>query len=400
MHSAEEIHSSVLDYLNENLPYFASHFLAMGRPWAVNDTEWAYVVWSEEDGEALFCLNEENVSPLDLSDQVFLCMHETLHVFLKHNLLAVPNDDLRNIAADIVINDYLVDNGMTTSLPLYFGPNILGFSCSELPVVVVYKMLKDQGFEAPQQHAMCGFAEHGDKIIDIPSDQLPDAPPDLAGMDVGGDGYSLSGEGMDRWAQRTGTSLKWAEVLRDVNPRMFATADNSKRVASFSRLHRKVAWDAPRTLLPVARKSRLEGDEEEGKIPGVVIAVDVSSSISSETRDDFITLVNSMPDGMIKGYYCTFNTSARQFLKGDYRLPSGGGTNFAAIEGFIQKAVIPDLGGYPDAVVVLTDGESSFQGRAPTSEDYGKWIWLLRGGRLLCNKGNSKVHSLNSFMQD
>jgi hypothetical protein len=39
--------------------------------------------------------------------------------------------------------------------------------------------------------------------------------------------------------------------------------------------------------------------------------------------------------------------------------------------------VIPELGHYPKAVVVLTDAEGYFNGSQPSPEFKDRWLWLL-----------------------
>lgn len=403
----DELHNRIFEYMNDHYPFFVHHFLRLGRPVDTRLTPYALVAWYPETDEVVLNLNTENLQGLPDEQLVFFCMHEAMHVLLQHHQQDFPNHDKANIAQDIVINDYLVDRGIEKVEGLYYGEPTIGQDSVGMSAAEVYALLPDM----PQMPSPCvgdgegGSGQSGDQqgdgtcgaeernlppgwvdwfksssdsfndFVDAQKTSLDDGKP-------GGTGVGSETGSMQEWIKSKGVTLKWAELLKRIHPDLFkGEAENTLRTHTFNRLHRKIAWAAPRVVLPVYRETDLEGNDQGDK-PLVVIAVDTSGSIADSTKKKFMQLVDSIPQEEIDMRACTFTTNYMVFNPEKPRFRSGG-TNFSAIEEFIRDKVEPELGKYPDAVVVLTDGHAYWGSAKPTKEQEKSWSWLLtQGGRL------------------
>jgi predicted metal-dependent peptidase len=109
--------------------------------------------------------------------------------------------------------------------------------------------------------------------------------------------------------------------------------------------------------LPVYRTDENDGEDSDEK-PAIVIALDTSGSINDRDRNRFITLAKSIPKDKVKLFPITFWTD---YVKIDLETANvhsyGGGTNFAAIQRYVKLEAEKELGNYPKAIIVITDGE-------------------------------------------
>lgn len=404
-----ELYDEMFEYMELEVPYFTRHFLKMGRPEEMMDSPYAYVKWDPDDNELHFCLNVENVSKLDDDGRLFVGMHETFHVLLEHNKVNLPDHQKRNIAEDIIINDYLVDRGIKKLDGVVYGEDVIGQDSLGMTVREVYELLPEspQMMQMPGQgdgdgengdgtgDGSCGLPEPGDDEGDgcggqhgphgIPQDILDkikaDAKEfsDLTDPDQGGG--KLAGTGHDKeqkWLDQEAVKFQWLEMLRHLVPDLMKNGPIGTKAYSWNKLNRKVAWQAPRVLLPVYRPTTKEGKDEGGKLPAIVLAIDTSGSISQQTRDKFMRLAKSIPQDKIDVYACSFTDS---YLPLDINNPNfrSGGTSFSAVEEFIREHVLEQFGNYPKVVCIFTDGEASFNRVRPTKAQLGGWHWFIQG---------------------
>jgi hypothetical protein len=177
-----------IEFLDDHYAYFLTHVLHIGRP-----------KWDEAVGTACVAMQEaENkkngefdfdfmfapkfASTLPVEEMAFVLAHEAFHIVLNHlklidnfvdrrthkrlvekikNRERLTKDELKelleqqqnsakfNIAADAVINDYLVNNGFKPLMKdgeLFgiYGHKIVGQNCAYLTVTDVFDMLPEQ----------------------------------------------------------------------------------------------------------------------------------------------------------------------------------------------------------------------------------------------------------------
>jgi hypothetical protein len=394
---------------------------------------------SSESFEFLF--NPEFFASMDDKETAFVMAHETLHIFLNHLKLArnfvnydkyfgltkksekekltkdeqiwmfeeQKNMKRFNIAADCVINDYLNNQGVT---PLDFamrGSQIVGYDCAYRTVSEVYDDLRDiepdsvyveldnhnwmvmpgsgEMTEEEMEKARGQAQDILDQIYEDAKAQGLPADMDSKREDLGAasglkDGGWMAGKGVGeemKFVEQYGVTFAWAKLLREVDPDFFPEKGISPPfVPSYHKPRRKLAAFYPDVILPVSREETRRKDKSQ-KVPAMVMALDTSGSIPDQMKKTFVTLAKSIPQDRIKLFACTFQTS---YVPLDLDNPQyyGGGTDFSAVEQFIRDKVEPELGHYPKAVVVITDGQAQFSTARPGSENEDRWVWILSRG--------------------
>ena len=449
-----------VDYLDENFAFFLTHVLNMGKP------EWSHslptaAVGLPHDGADLtdfnYYFNPTFAALLTPEEFAFIQAHETMHVLLNHLKLIESGKkkgkfkDARkfNVAADCVINDYLSSMGLEPGRIRdmgCFGPDIVNYDCSNSTVSEVYLDIPDQSGEGGEgdegdqggggQIDGSGKGGLGEYMDGMSKSQMtgdhdwlhnPDdakgqgnasgkiaeqagMPQDLEDKAADDDQQGTPGAGpgseagaMRNFVDQKGVSMKWAELLREVNPDTFKKRGPKPR-PSYHRTPRKLqgVYDSrmgrEMGVMPVKR----DPDSHRGETPCIVMFMDGSGSCSDWIQN-FATLAKSVPPSKIKLIAYTFSTYTLPFdLESDNPKMASGGTAFSPIEAEIQKSVVPELGHYPKAVVVMTDLEGAFYDVLPDSKNKERWLWLAtHGGRYDYRGANKfgKVVKIEDFCE-
>lgn len=424
-----------VNFLDENYAYFLTHVLNIGKPKQVGFIPTAAV--AIEKGKNMddftFLFNAKFAETLDTEEFAFVLAHETMHIVLNHLKLAQKDrfkDKKRfNVAADCVLNDYLVGMGFTPMKGLYYGKEVVGYNAAHSTVGEVYDdipedWVKNNMGKCDGNHTndpskaggicdgSCGHyreIDSHDWMHDADADEQeaaegasennPHMPQDLDRTKKDDEFKSSlppgSGVGSkEAFSEVEGVGLKWGKLLEKVNP--FVFKGGPKPRATWAKPARKVAA-MPETRLPVT----LPGKTGIGtKKPAIVMALDTSSSIGYEQSNQFVNMARSVPQQHIKLFPCTFTT---QYQPLDLDEPewSSGGTAFDCIQGFIDDHVLPNNHRrYPTAVIVVTDGEADFDSRMPTGQDAKSWWWLMTGSRTTTWRGEAlpgHIEQLNDF---
>lgn len=376
------VYDETIDYMNDNYPFMTTYVLQMGRPIDDNLFPLAFVAWDDLKGLPEFHLNVQEVTTLGAEERCFVFFHETFHVLLNHNKLDFPDKKKSNIAADVVINDYLVYCGLQKFDGLLYGENTIGFDSFGLTVKEVYDLLPPdppapQG-DSPLAQKMqgdgtCGSDHTHNHADQFPQDFLDAAPQELkdASEKESKQHGASAGSGhtdLQAWAEQQKVELAWAELLKKLKPSAFETRKGTRRRMTFNSVPRKIAYAAPEILLPVFRDTKEEG-LDEGKTVRLTLAIDTSGSISDSTRDRFFRIARSIPQDKIELRVVGFADYTYEIDLNRVRFSSGG-TNFQSVEDWI-KAEYPV---YPDGVFVFTDAKSRFH-KIPDHID--RWHWFL-----------------------
>jgi hypothetical protein len=420
-----------IDYLDENFAFFLTHVLNMGKPQWTRAIKTAAVALPHDGAsmdDFMYVFNDVFAALLTPEEFAFIQAHETMHVLLNHLKLLekgkkrgkFKDPQKFNVAADCVINDYLVSMGLDAGRIRdmgCFGPDIVGYDCSNSTVSEVYLDIPDEDSENGDgegdgqggggQIDGSGMGSLGDYMdgssksqmtgdhdwLHNPQDakgqsaaadqmgQSSNMPQDLEDKKADDDNKGTPGAGpgseagaMRNFVEQKGVSMRWAELLKEVNPDYFKSGGPKPR-PSFHKRSRKMAGVYERYdigVLPVKR----DPDNPRGMTPSIVMFMDGSGSCSDWIQN-FATLAKSVNPKMIHLRAWTFSTYTTPFdVTSDKNQMASGGTSFSPIEDEIRKSVVPELGHYPHAVVVMTDLEGSFPGSKPDEKNKDKWLWL------------------------
>lgn len=407
----DELYSSAIDYLDENYAYFLTNVLNAGKPiWDASVSTAAVVVpksGAKDRNNFRFVFNPEFAASLPMEHFAFVLAHETMHILLYHLTLSLNFDDkeIFNIAADCVINDFLTSSGLEAPSGLCVGEEIVGFNCSNSTVTEVYNIIENN--PELQEQLGLGGSERRWVVIDDHSwmnspqsiqdfidamadsgytpDKLPDDLEEILNETI--NQYEKTqmagkGTGQEEFMKEQKITLKWIELLQKVDPDMFRMPGaGPKPLSSFRRPRRKLAgmFEYSDAILPsLETPDSKDMSRRSDRKPHIVLALDTSGSIGTETANKFLNLAKSIPTDKVEISACTFQTS---YMPLDLDKPKwrSGGTDFSAIEGFIRNDVLKKNDGkYPSAVIVVSDGYAGFYDqRKPTVDQAKNWTWLL-----------------------
>lgn len=420
-------YGEAIDLLDDNFAFFLTHVLNMGRPeWDSSIRTAAVYIPAKSAGlsDFKYIFSPTFAAMLTPEEFAFIMAHETMHILLNH-LSLLKNGQARgkfkdrerfNIACDVVINDYLTSMGLepgrlaTIQSKGMFGPDVVGYNCSNSTVSEVYLDVPEnyqgepgedgdendpldqylKGTGQGQATGSHGWMDdtgqgQGDTIDGIGDDATKNGgtPQDIQDKkddddrkgSMGAPPGSEAGR-MQKFVEQKGVSMKWAELLRQVDPDFFNAGGPLPR-PSYHKPRRKIAGvmeEYPDMgTLPIQR----DPDNPRGETPCIVMFMDGSGSCAHYINT-FCTLAKSVPPKKLKLIAYTFSTYVTPFdVQKDDNSVASGGTEFSIIEDKIQQEVVPMLGHYPRAVVVLTDGIAYFSGNKPEQKYRDRWLWLL-----------------------
>jgi hypothetical protein len=220
-----------VDYLDRHHAYFLTHILHIGRPQWTEAVKTAAVAMQKkeddpEDYDFDFLFSPKFASQLTTENMAFILAHETFHIILNHlklvdqffdrqkrlNLIKklerkerLTKDELKdyftlqqvsakfNIAADCVINDYLVNAGFK---PLTIDGKVVGmYGMEQIGEDAAYLTVNDVFERLPEQKQQDGQCQScggtGQKPEDDQKDEKGDKGEGQDGKDEGkGDGQS------------------------------------------------------------------------------------------------------------------------------------------------------------------------------------------------------------------
>lgn len=476
-------YKAAAEYLDDEYAYFLTHVLKIGKPEVSNIPTACVAAKVASDGSIdpdnfEFLFGSDFADSLNVENFAFVLGHETMHIILNHLRLQknfvdfksvekiqekqkrgerLTKDemvkmfklkreaDLFNIAADCVINDYLIECGLEPSGELEKmacrGEKWIGENAAFMTVTEVYERIDQQSKDDADENGTPIFVmgdgsegsysemdSHDWMLNPKAAEALADAidklndeyekskglPQDLYDKKLEEEGKATANQqalnksmtpgtqdaNMENFVKQHGVQMAWVKLLKDVDPNMFKVPGIAPpMVPSFHRRRRKLSDKAfTKINLPVYRReTRI--DKATDEIPSIVLALDVSGSIGPRDADRFVSLAMSIPRERIHVFACTFQTTYQKIDLDNPKFNKGGGTNFDAIAHFINKEVLPELKGkYPKAVVVITDGAADMQRNLwPDEKNRDGWLWLMSPqdwshyGQAIKNIGTKKM---------
>jgi predicted metal-dependent peptidase len=419
--TAKTLYEAAIEHLDNNFAYFLTHILNIGAPQWTSAVPTACVAVDAKlanediDRAFKFLFSQDFARSLDTEEMAFIMGHETMHILLNHlklckNKTFKDNPKKFNIAADCVINDYLVQMGLKCPDMACRGQDFAGYNCANATVTDVFNAIPDEkvngeggecdgscqpsdgsgqgqpcdGSCGKHQTAGRQLDDHGwmhdsDEDQEDAAEKAGDETSTPANLDRlkedddfqsdANPGFGEGGRGA--FCEDKGVGLKWAELLEKVNPFMFKRGIKPR--PSWHRQPRKLST-FPETRLPIEKKGDQVGRYDK---PAIVMALDVSGSIGQEQANQFMNMARSIPQNKIKLFVCAF-TNKYQVIDLDDPEWTSGGTDFDPISAYIEDVVKPhNRKRYPSAVVVVTDGEASFANKRPNDKEAKSWYWLL-----------------------
>lgn len=375
-----------------------------------------------------FLFNKDFWDSLDHYNRSFIIAHEMLHIFYNHGsrIMNFDNPEIANIAADLVVNHSLInifnfDRNKITDWEKYIWVDTI-FEDKSLPLNLTleqyYKILS--GSELPEEipstldSHMFGGGDSNDE--DNEDKQEDTNPSDILDQEAL---KELEGDLIKEVLSNSELKKEDIEDFKEkVNEHLDKNLSNGKIagsgytndvwVAPKEKVKEKKSWTdfffkfvkvkpGPDIDEQWAMKSRrmfflgddmfipaeyeVEKKEEKMRI-GLFLDVSVSCT---HLKKDFWKAAKSIPKKHFEIDAYTFSTITYEVDLDSNYIPGGGGTDFQCIE---DQLILNEKNGkkYPDAVVVITDGES----RKPKTKLPEKWFFFLDDSRYSTEYGIPK----------
>jgi len=395
--------------------------------WGIADVYWSdrvptAAVTSQND-RIQFLFNEDFWNTLSPRGRLFVICHEQLHLLNNHFLrlrFQDGNAQLKNIAADVAINELLLrsyafeksdlpDPDKYCWLDTVFKEEIRPVSDNET-AEFYYSLLVSR--QEQQQQKM------NEKLEQMAKDgTLTDAIKESMQRAVDGmydgtqtiDDHTFSEENQDNLSQDVRDAIEEAlEEFEEANPDSAEVEQASKRIAYRKAKkagtvtgNQKNSFDVPikkqrhwkklyksicksihdatmrghwafvdRKMVLLKTGVDLPGDFifDEVKKTKVVVYLDVSGSCVNDT-EFFLRNAMSLPRDLFSVQYFTFDTQIRPISsKPPFNIEGGGGTSFECIRQHVENEL-----DYYDAIFVFTDGEAG----QVEAERWNRWFWFI-----------------------
>lgn len=415
-----------------------------GEPRLTEDIPTAAVTFDREGNFLNFLFNPKFVEKLSWEEIKFVCCHEMLHILLDHGSRTKDNklnNQINNIAMDIVINHSLIDN-------FSFLRGDLPFLDSQGDAEFEEKIINEKGEEEIVKSKFGGIAFIDRTFKARPSNRPPikqeknfeyyynRIAEDLDKYEVGGVFGGPNGGSLDDHSQlpsmseqeledliteSNGGDRKAAkEILDKIKKCQQAGTEigQDTLTAKFTYVQKKRKWES---LVANIRKTKIRMGEGENyqwsKIDRRTTTLDSQFLLPSNNIVDdltkkwdlwlfqdvsgscvslyerFIKAARSIPTDVFNVKFHVFDTQVKQVDLSKNSHPGGGGTCFAAIEDYIQKQTKKTGCRYPRLIFIITDGAGT-----RVNPKYPKnWLWFLSADYTNYIPKDSKVFMLEDF---
>lgn len=421
-------HFDQREYLEQLAPYHHLFYTVfeLGKPIHSEQIKTACVGLNIKTQQITFMINPYFFYNLGKHEQLFILCHEALHVFLKHMHRSYKfdlDDEISNIAQDIVINEMLVrefgfhrellDFGMTicfvntifspeqiekwnitTNKSFEFYYNLLVenkeevFGKGQTLDLHLGKdgdgnavLMDDEGNtigEIPEELAQQISEKIGDKLSLEELEQLESATP---GTESGGASISVTLEKKQRYP--------WERIVK--NKIASLQKIKEKEIHSFRMKPRRIV-NLPKDLyLP----EYLEQQTKENDKFNAFFFIDSSGSCIGHVKK-FFNLIKTVPEDIFNIHLYSFDTKTYLLDLDKNEVKGGGGTEFSPIEERIQleKRTNPLLKKkYPDLVFILSDGD----GNSVNPEKPERWYFLLTRNSIGCIPSKANIVMIQDF---
>lgn len=373
--------------------------------------------WVEFDNEGRcinFCFNEDFWNSCDEDARLFIFSHETMHIFLNHGKRArkkTAPQDIKNIAADVVVNESLISNyGFKQDM---LGPHAENMISIDMIVkqfdltqkeeqlirantsfeLIVDILMKNgrMGGNSPDSIDQHDFGEDNkieENFKELAASKMIDADADLKKMKS----FSSKFKGehihskllFDMSSVKSTPINKWERIIIE-SLKKEITEDFKNQERWLPSRRNETLYSSYGLLLP----SEHETEEiAEFKKKDVWFFLDVSGSCVNEV-ERFVRVYRSVDKRFFSTKLFVFDETVTGLVNQEM-FSYGGGTSFAAIENFLSR----NQEGYPSNIFVLTDGiGGTVEPLYPQ-----RWHWfIVEGGSMNYIPEGSNVYALGEF---
>jgi len=414
----------------ELIKQLEEHGLFFRKFWGISD-----IFWTEQIPTAAvtsindriqFLFNRDFWDTLTPRGRLFIICHEQLHLLNNHFLrlrFQDGNAQVKNIAADVAINELLIRNYNfeKTDLPnpekfcwldTVFKDETRPVSNNET-AEFYYSLLVARQEQAQQKinEKLEQMAKDG-TLTDAIKDALQRGVDGMYGDVETLDDHTFSQENQEKMSKEVRDAIEEAlEEFEEANPDSAEAEQAGKRIAyrkakkagnvtgnksrSFDvpikkqRHWRKLYKNICKSIHDATMKGHwafidrkmallktgvdLPGDfiQDEVRKTKVCVYLDVSGSCVNDT-EFFLRNAMSLPKDMFHVNYFTFDTQVRPMSsRPPFNIVGGGGTSFECIRQHVEEKL-----DYYDAIFVFTDGEAcQVHAKYPK-----KWYWFVSPG--------------------
>ncbi len=336
------------------------------------------------DARALF-YNADYIDGLSADQTQFVLAHEALHCALSHFARREHRSKKRwDVACDLAINPILVNDGLTLPPNALYQDDFEGMSAEE-----IYPLVEENtDAETMDQHVYdsegsdgqrdTGFGAGRNKLQPDDPDARASRPQPLT------DGERKQLE--VQWRQRLAGAAQQAMAAGKLAGGMARLVDHLLQPRlPWRMLLARYMTTVGRDDYNYARPSRREGGAILPSLRSaqvnVVIALDISGSITDEEVAQFLSEVNAIK-GQVRARITMHACDADLVPDGPWifepweeftlprRFSGGGGTRFTPVFTWLETEHL-----CPDLLVYFTDAEGEF----PKQEPSFPVIWLIKG---------------------
>lgn len=418
------------------------HHALFGEFWSVGSlTEsdqlpTAAIVFDEHGDGFNFVINPKFWASLDMNEKAFVISHECLHVYFDHGLrgMSLKNKKAANVAADLVVNHYLVDvfdfKRKDLKMTHLGGVDKLCWRDTVFPDDVIvepnrsmeyyYELLMKGAQDAPEgvgtlddhdslngqgkggnaQQAADQAAEIVEQVTGrLSDDELQDfedkAKEGNAGEEAAG---KLAGNFAGKMVKiirlgKVKKKKKWETVIEEVLGR-FKGKDKDITIEQWAHPNRRTHGMRGDLMLPTEIDEVMPVRERID----VWFFQDTSGSCVSYA-ERFFRAAATIPEDRFRIRMFCFDTQVYETSLKTGKLYGFGGTWFQPMEDEIQKIMKNEKIKYPQAVFVITDG----YGSQINPQHSDRWHWFLTdennawGNQKQFVPSKSRSYSLKDF---
>jgi predicted metal-dependent peptidase len=334
---------------------------------------------------------------LDKHEQVFVFLHEVMHIFLKHvwimrNLMALKNSLIYNAVADVYINNFLKHAVQSMPRPsaryvtipkdTLFSLSVFGDIGKQADTMLLVEHLSiDEVYNFLLRHLAkdVSFIKHylyegdvewkGEGDQNEADDDIKDAIERAKYEAQVAKRRGAIPAGLEEYidAMLPQKKIDWLRYLKTY------IASRIKRERDWKRLHKKTLTLRRTPIIPGWRK-------KSSRTYRLLVAIDASGSITeNELREFFGFVVDKAQRGLIDGEVVTFDTKVQHILKMSelkkqhIKVVGRGGTSYEDVFNYARKRRYKD-------VVIFTDGYGDQEDVAPLMKRHNV-IWITSGNK-------------------